>query len=96
MQALGVFTAGTLTAASVAILPPPLLSAEGVVTAINGVTTKGICATSGATVPFTLTGIGHWAIVTTVDVDRDDDVHGPRCSSRRRLLPTLMSASVST
>ena len=68
VQALGVVVAGTLTATSVAIEPPPLVSAEGVVTAINGVSTKGICATSGATVPFTLTGFGHWALVTTVTV----------------------------
>ena len=67
VEALGTFAAGTLTATSVAVVPPPLVQARGVVTSVNSVSTAGTCGTSGATVPFTLVGPGRRAI-TTVDV----------------------------
>ena len=66
VQVLGTFAAGTLTATSVAVLPPPMVGAQGIVSAVNGTSTAGTCGTAGATGLFTLVGM-HGTLVT-VDV----------------------------
>jgi hypothetical protein len=66
LKVLGTFATGTLTAASVAVLPPPMVGTQGIVTSVNGVATAGTCGTATATGNFTLVGMRR--AIVTVDV----------------------------
>jgi hypothetical protein len=66
LKVLGTFATGTLTAASVAVLPPPMVGTQGIVTSVNGVATTGTCGTATATGNFTLVGMRR--AIVTVDV----------------------------
>ncbi len=63
VKAFGMFSSGTLTAASVSV---PATKVQGVVTSVNGVSTAGTCGVSGAMGTFTL--VGKHLSILTVDV----------------------------
>jgi hypothetical protein len=65
VRAFGTFSAGTLTASSVTIVPPPQVKIRGIVASVGGSSTAG-CLSSG-TVPFTMVGERSLSI-TTVDL----------------------------
>ena len=58
VTALGTLSSTTLTATSVAVVPPNLGRDQGIVTSVNGVSTTGTCGTQSATGTFTL--VGNW------------------------------------
>ena len=64
VKAFGTFSAGTLSASSVEVIPPKTDHLKGVVTSVNGVSTAGTCGISGSTGAFTLVPRRHSAILT--------------------------------
>ena len=63
VKAVGSYSAGTLTATSVAVLPPNAGRVKGVVTSVNGVSTAGTCGVAAAAGTFTVVG-RHLHIIT--------------------------------
>jgi len=66
VKAAGTLSSGTLTATSVAVLPPNTARIKGVVTSVNGVSTAGTCGVSAAAGDFTV--VGRHLHIITVDV----------------------------
>jgi hypothetical protein len=59
-------TDGSVTAVSVTVLPPAIVSEDGVVTSVNGVPTAGTCGVAGKTGTYTY--VGARLHIVTVDV----------------------------
>ena len=84
VEALGTFAAGTLTATSVAVVPPPTFGVQGIVTSVNGVSTAGTCGVADTAGYFALAGMHQ--NVGTVDVTLTTTFTDPAVA-----LPTLPS-----